>query len=1167
MKLTSAVVVGSVVLQVMNLDRRSTLSLDIFVPERHLKRIVEHVTKAGYKSCKSGFVRNGKFEQSYMIKHLLLRKEKAINIYSTRSTSALLPILEMECTIWMNAITAYGVICCYVGYTLRRRGVMNCQGGGYLPIELQNLRFTNAIENGEALRSQRRLKDKHSVFVPYRNEESLTWYDESCEDLTWIMRNREWTGKNEGGVADVGNLEGFVLECNDDLIRMNPTAEEIVAYMAEYVTKTSVKEIRVLDINTMDEIEKKADEQSRRSSVSTKGAGRIDPDSIVQGRRYVTFTLIAPEQGNPWRMEWLQGVTTIREGSLNGDGEGFFFSPIYRGEQCVSVIVDTRRGTVRNDRGRALRWGGGTGTALIGTTALRACPSAPKDSGDQADSVHPAVEMVANIAIQGSMPSSKYSENHIDTASANEPLESLGSYPTAASIKTPQMILDSVDLVGIIRASTVNIHSETLSLSMNPPARIVRSVSVNECDMRVRYVRQYDLTLLLPETTLRRYTDNTIDLGLSARNRYYGSVVADRHEIGPRSYLTCTEIRRFLQELVEFCRLLRPTVFDFGCLVNVIRQSSKVYAVARPRPLYGINAQYLLSIPRIQQFLFLSRQYSVLQSPCPDPAMAELKSAVLSAPRLTTLVASFLVTLGSGTNYVFSAWGPQLGSQLRMSHTQLNIIGFAGNVGVQGSGPIWGRIADKRGPRIPLAGAFALILTGYSGIRYLFDSGTLEGTEAASVLTFVLVVLCSLMTGAGGGGGIISAMNSTAKSFPDRARATATGLVIAGFGLSAFLFSTIAHVMYAGNTSAFLRLLAIGTSLPMVIGFFFVRPVPLEPSAGAGGVEHGIGGIAEAATSTSALIEGSNARLLAPEDSDVELDEQDVPAHSSRSLSNDDDHTPNVFGAQLWVNREFWVLFTLLSLLGGTGLMYINNVGTMARTLYASNNPQYNEVEAVKWQAAQVSTISVTSFSGRMLIGIISDFARNTFGFPRSYCLVLVSAAIFLSQVAAGNIDEVGSLWVASSMLGLAYGSVFSLFPQVCIEWFGLPHFSENWGYLALAPIFAGNLFMLYFGRNLDAHEAKSLPELEHTLVSASSPSNTSLNSSASVDVVALLRKAVDMLSTTDEAPKCLEGRSCYIAALYLTSTLSFGCVLLSVWAAWKDRRKRLRMLSSVYDK
>lgn len=50
--------------------------------------------------------------------------------------------------------------------------------------------------------------------------------------------------------------------------------------------------------------------------------------------------------------------------------------------------------------------------------------------------------------------------------------------------------------------------------------------------------------------------------------------------------------------------------------------------------------------------------------------------------------------------------------------------------------------------------------------------------------------------------------------------------MISGFGLSAFLFSTAAHTFFPGNTSSFLFVLAIGTSLPMILGFLFIRPIP-----------------------------------------------------------------------------------------------------------------------------------------------------------------------------------------------------------------------------------------------------------------------------------------------------------------------------------------------------
>ncbi|EDQ98764.1 uncharacterized protein LACBIDRAFT_192361 [Laccaria bicolor S238N-H82] len=446
------------------------------------------------------------------------------------------------------------------------------------------------------------------------------------------------------------------------------------------------------------------------------------------------------------------------------------------------------------------------------------------------------------------------------------------------------------------------------------------------------------------------------------------------------------------------------------------------------------------------------------------PSNPSAVPALYSTPRLTTLIASLIVALAAGTNYVSWSYAPQLGSRLRITHTQLNMVGLAGNIGVYASGPIWGRIVDRRGPRILLACGFMFLLGGYSGIRHLYDEGIPD--DAASLSTLGL-----FMTGAGGNGGLTSAVNSTAKTFPDRTRGSTTGLVISGFGLSAFLFSTISHLFYAGNTSSFLFLLSMGTAFPMIMGFFLVRPIPLPPS------KH-----------------------------------TDIEEPRDAAISSGLEGLPNVYGKRLWKSADFWLLFSILSILSGTGLMYINNVGSMSQALYGYNNPHYDEAKASQWQSKQVSSISLMNFTGRIFIGLVSDLGKNHFGMPRSYSLALVSFFFFISQVATASINDIQNLWIASSLLGLAHGSVFSLFPTVCLEWFGMPHFSENWGYLSLSPMAAGNLFSLVFGRNLDAHEA--------------SPS------------------------------QCGQGLECYVATIYLTIGATFLSILLSLWAGWRDWRK-----------
>ncbi|KAJ7470410.1 major facilitator superfamily domain-containing protein [Mycena latifolia] len=518
---------------------------------------------------------------------------------------------------------------------------------------------------------------------------------------------------------------------------------------------------------------------------------------------------------------------------------------------------------------------------------------------------------------------------------------------------------------------------------------------------------------------------------------------------------------------------------------------------------------------------------------------------LLSVPRITTLLASLLVATGSGTNYVFSAYSPQLATRLNISHTQLNIVGLAANVGVYSSGPFWGRIVDARGPRIPLAFSFVFLFLGYAGIRHFYDTGVPPESTLSS-LSMGLLIACSFMTGAGGNAGFTGAINSTAKSFPDKARATTTGLVLSGFGLSAFFFSTLAHIFFPGDTSSFLLLLSCGTALTTAFGFFFVRAIPLSAADDS---EHAIVGTVAAEAEATIFHHGNDSHTpLLDEETAPSPTEEYVPdargielspprsqstgrptSHSRSRSRNKHDviEGPNIYGRALWLNPDFWLLFAILSLLSGTGLMYINNVGSMSQALFAKGNPAYDEVEASRWQAAQVSTISIMNFSGRILIGLISDNIKNRFGFPRSYSLVLVSLLFFSSQLLAAQITDVTDLWKASVLVGLSYGTIFGLFPTVCIEFFGLSHFSENWGFLSLSPLVGGNLFSIAFGRNLDSHE----------------PGESTAAAAAAV-------------AARVAAHQCLEGRSCYVATLGLTGTACFAAILLSALAAWRERRK-----------
>ncbi|KAI5988455.1 major facilitator superfamily domain-containing protein [Pisolithus marmoratus] len=512
---------------------------------------------------------------------------------------------------------------------------------------------------------------------------------------------------------------------------------------------------------------------------------------------------------------------------------------------------------------------------------------------------------------------------------------------------------------------------------------------------------------------------------------------------------------------------------------------------------------------------------------------------LLGARRIITLLGSILVAVCSGTNYIFSAYAPQLGARLHISHTQLNVVGLAGNAGVYVSGPIWGRIVDSRGPRIPLTGAFLCFLIGYSGIKRMYDAGADSGTSI-SAAHFALLVVCGLLTGLGANAGIGSAISTTAKSFPESAHATTTGLVLSGFGLSAFLFSTIAHVFFPGNTSTFLLLLALATSMPILLALFIVRPVPLPPTRpGPRDDEHGdyeqilSGEVVPFITDPNIHTVG-----VAEEDSRAPLlgsrpqDGSSSTLRPGRSHSRPrPDNLPDIHGKMLWRNVDFYVVFVIMALLNGTGIMYINNIGSISLALFAKSNPNYDEVEASKWQAAQVSTLSVGNFVGRILSGLVSDFIRNRLHLPRAYSLCIVSSLFIISQASAMAISSVSTLWIATATLGVAYGSLYGALPSIIIDWFGLAHLSENWGYVTLAPLVGGNIFSIMFGRNLDAHT----PREEDT----------------SHDVTRVIGGA----SLSEH--QCLIGRECYVSSLRVTLVACMVALALSTWAAAREERRK----------
>ncbi|KAI8630591.1 MFS general substrate transporter [Xylariaceae sp. FL1651] len=539
--------------------------------------------------------------------------------------------------------------------------------------------------------------------------------------------------------------------------------------------------------------------------------------------------------------------------------------------------------------------------------------------------------------------------------------------------------------------------------------------------------------------------------------------------------------------------------------------------------------------------------------------------------RIISSVAATIISLACGTNYVYSAWAPQFADKLRLSATESEVIGLAGNLGMYSMGVPIGMFVDSRGPRPAVLAGSILLGLGYLPLERAYDAG--QGSVAW--LSF-----SSFLTGLGGCTAFAAAVKVSALNWPHH-RGTATAFPLAAFGLSAFFFSLISSIFFPGSPGKFLLLLSIGTFGMIFIGFFFLRvlpsssayhtvpaadpgmtdsqelhrttsqqskvlrdpsepgtlpdhaaitttsnmthrdaPNPEEPAYGeSSNLEPGRVATAEAASYTTgpALGEADETSSLLSQSTVASSLPGEVLVQSS--IDMDRSHRVDIRGWNLLINPEFWQYWTIMGILSGIGLMTINNIGNDATVLWKHYDDSIDDKTLVLRQQLHVSILSLGSFSGRLLSGVGSDFLVKVLHASRVWCLVIASVIFSLAQICALNVVNPHLLGFVSGFSGLGYGFLFGVFPSIIAESFGIHGLSQNWGFMTLSPVLSSNIFNLFYGIVLDAHS----------------------------------------VIEADGQRRCEEGIDCYRSA-YVVTLVACGLGLgVTLWVIWHQARTRLR--------
>lgn len=156
----------------------------------------------------------------------------------------------------------------------------------------------------------------------------------------------------------------------------------------------------------------------------------------------------------------------------------------------------------------------------------------------------------------------------------------------------------------------------------------------------------------------------------------------------------------------------------------------------------------------------------------------------------------------------------------------------------------------------------------------------------------------------------------------------------------------------------------------------------------------------------------------------------------------------NLTVSQVLLRLDFWLLFLQFTVGVGTGLAYLNNLGQIVIALGGVKDGQ----------VVMVSLFSVANAAGRLTMGYIPEHYLHARATPRSYFLVAI-AALTTAVAAFLSVARLAQLYVASLLVGFAFGAHWSLIPAITSDMFGLKHFAANYTTLQIAPA-VGSFFL-----------------------------------------------------------------------------------------------------------
>ncbi|XP_027334868.1 protein NUCLEAR FUSION DEFECTIVE 4-like [Abrus precatorius] len=177
-----------------------------------------------------------------------------------------------------------------------------------------------------------------------------------------------------------------------------------------------------------------------------------------------------------------------------------------------------------------------------------------------------------------------------------------------------------------------------------------------------------------------------------------------------------------------------------------------------------------------------------------------------------------------------------------------------------------------------------------------------------------------------------------------------------------------------------------------------------------------------------------------PEKVDAREDSSDYPFPDSNNQRTSLQQGENLNLIQAVQTVNFWVLFISMAFGMGSGLATVNNLGQIGESLGYSSHET----------GSLVSLWSIWNFLGRFGAGYVSDYFLHTRGWARPLFMVNTLMIMSIGHVVIAS-GLPGALYGGSILVGICYGSQWSLMPTITSEIFGVGHMGSIFNTITIA--------------------------------------------------------------------------------------------------------------------